>query len=150
MKTIQTTDSKLLPYPLPRIWQAISDLATYSAWWPARIGIKTLLVTDGLIGSRMEVRPHGGPAFYCEVADLKEGKELSLKYTGIYEGTGTWTISEMNGMSRVSYAIDLKIQSLTIRLLATVLPVASIHSKLMVPVLDGLEQYLAKMDSSRK
>jgi hypothetical protein len=148
MREIRTTNSKVLLHPTTRIWEVITDLSNYSSWWPSSIRIKTLCLAEGLIGSRIEVRPYGGQAFCCEVSDLNDGKELTLKYSGIYVGTGIWTITEINGKSRVAYDIELKIQGSLIRLLSSVLPVASIHSKLTEQVLSGLEQYLAKSNST--
>ncbi len=64
-----------------------------------------------------------------------------MKYSGIYVGTGKWTISEINGQSLITYKIDHKIQSNLIRLLSAVLPVATTHFKLMKEVLTGLERF---------
>ena len=128
-----------------QIWKVITDLSTYSAWWPSSIKIKTLRLSNELIGSRIEVRPYGGQAFCCEVSDINDSKELTLKYSGIYTGTGTWTISETDGQSCVTYKIELEIQSTMIRLLSFVFPLASMHSKLMEEVLTGLEQHLGKL-----
>ena len=79
---------------------------------------------------------------------MKMAKEISLKYSGIYSGTGTWTISEINGHSLVTYKIELRIQSTFVRLLSSVLPVARIHSRLMDEVLVGLGHYLGKLKST--
>jgi ribosome-associated toxin RatA of RatAB toxin-antitoxin module len=145
MRNIQTTNSKILPHSAIQIWKVITDLSSYSAWWPSSIKIRTLCLSNELIGSRIEVRPYGGQAFCCEVSSVHDRKELTFKYSGIYSGTGTWTISETNGQSCVTYKIELKIQNTMIRLLSFVLPVASIHSKLMQEVLVGLGQYLGKL-----
>lgn len=146
MKTIRTTSSRDLNYSATKIWKGISELSNYAAWWPSSIEIRSLNNTDALIGSRLEVRPYGGQAFYCEVSSLIDEKQLVLKYSGIYEGTGTWTISRLNGLCRVSYAIDLEIQSKWIRLVSFVLPIAAIHSKLLEQVLAGLDQYLGRLE----
>jgi len=146
MKNIQTTNSKILPHSAMQIWKAIADLSSYSAWWPPSIKIKTLHLSKELIGSRIEVRPYGGQAFCCEVSNINDSKEFTLKYSGIYSGTGIWTIAEINGQSLVTYKIELKIQNTMIRLLSFALPVTSIHSKLMEEVLTGLGQYLGEIE----
>jgi ribosome-associated toxin RatA of RatAB toxin-antitoxin module len=135
MKNIHTINSKILPYTRERIWEVITDLSNYSAWWPSSLKIKTLQLLEGLLGSRIEIRPYGGQAFYCEVSDIDDGIELTMTYTGIYTGTGRWTISEVNEQRCVTYEIELKIESAMIRLLSSVLPVAAIHSHLMEKVL---------------
>jgi ribosome-associated toxin RatA of RatAB toxin-antitoxin module len=142
MKTIHTTNSKVLPHPVMQIWGVITDLSSYPVWWPSSIKIKTLNSSKEIVGTRIEVRPYGGQAFMCEVSDINAGEELSLKYSGVYSGTGVWTISEINGQSRVTYKIELAINSPLIRVLSSVLPVASMHSQLMDEALAGLEHYL--------
>lgn len=77
---------------------------------------------------------------------MNPGKELTLNYSGIYTGTGTWTISEVNSQCLVTYRIELEIQSRLVRLVSSILPVATIHSKLMGKVLTGLEQYLGERE----
>jgi ribosome-associated toxin RatA of RatAB toxin-antitoxin module len=146
MKNIHTINSKTLPYTRARIWKVITDLSNYSAWWPSSLKIKTLHLSEGLLGSRIEIRPYGGQAFYCEVSGIDDSTELTMTYTGIYTGTGRWTISEVNAQRCVTYEIGLKIESTMIRLLSSVLPVASIHSHLMEKVLSGLGQYLEEID----
>lgn len=146
MKNIHTINSQVLPHTRTQIWEVITDLSNYSAWWPSSLNIKTLHVSEGLLGSRIEIRPYGGQAFYCEVSDMHDSTELTMTYNGIYTGTGRWTISEVNGQRRVTYEIELKIQSTLVRLLSSVLPVASIHSHLMEKALSGLGQYLEETD----
>jgi ribosome-associated toxin RatA of RatAB toxin-antitoxin module len=146
MKNIHTINSKILPYARARIWEAITDLPNYSAWWPSSLKIKTLHLSEGLLGSRIEIRPYGGQAFYCEVSGMDYGAELMMAYTGIYTGTGRWTISEVKARRCVTYEIELKIESPVVRLLSSVLPVASIHSHLMEKVLSGLGRYLEEID----
>jgi ribosome-associated toxin RatA of RatAB toxin-antitoxin module len=148
MRNIQTTNSKILPHSAMEVWKVITDLPSYSAWWPPSIKIKTLHLSNELVGSRIELRPYGGQAFFCEVSSINDSKELTLEYSGIYSGTGMWTIFEINGQSCVTYRIELKIQNTMISLLSFVLPVASIHSKLMEEVLTGLGQYLRILKSA--
>jgi ribosome-associated toxin RatA of RatAB toxin-antitoxin module len=146
MKTVHTTNSKVVPYPATRIWDCITDFSNYSSWWPPSIKIKTLRISEGNIGSRIEVRPYGGQAFCCEVSSINDRTELTMAYSGIYSGTGKWTISEVNGQTCVTYEIDLRIESILIRMLSSVLSVTSVHSRLMEEVLSGLTQYLGQID----
>ena len=146
MKNIHTINSKVLPHTRAQIWEVITDLSNYSAWWPSSLKIKTLHLSEGLIGSQIEIRPYGGQAFYCEVSGMDNSSELVMTYTGIYTGTGRWTISEINAQRSVTYEIELKIENIIIRLLSFVLPVTSIHSHLMEKVLSGLGKYLEEME----
>ena len=142
MGTIHTVSSKTVPYPALRVWEVITNVSSYKAWWPSSIKITTLHMTKGLLGSQIEVRPYGGLGFVCEVVDMTRYTELKTKYSGIYTGSGMWTISETNGQSRVTYEITLEIQNRWIRLLSSVLPVTQMHSRLMDGILSGLARYL--------
>jgi len=146
MKNIHTINSKVLPHARTRIWEVITDLSRYSVWWPSSLKIKILHLSEGLIGSRIEIRPYGGQAFYCEVTGVDDSTELTMTYTGIYTGTGRWTISEVKTQRCLTYEIELKIESPMVRMLSFVLPVASIHSHLMEKVLSGLGRYLEEID----
>lgn len=126
-----------------KIWRVITDFSGYQEWWPAPLKTKALRVAEGLIGSRIEIRPYGGKGFVCEVVDVKHDSELRMKYSGIYSGTGVWTISDVNEHCRVTYEIMLEIENFWILLLSSFVPVTKIHSRLMSDVLSGLEQYLA-------
>ena len=150
MKAVHTTNSKVVPYTATQIWDCITDFSNYSAWWPSSLKIKALHLPAGIIGSRIEVRPYGGQAFYCEASGMNAQTELTMTYSGIYSGTGKWTISEVIGQTRVTYEINLTIESTLIRLLSSVLSIASIHSRLMEEVLSGLAQYLGQMDKRTK
>jgi hypothetical protein len=107
-----------------------------------------LQLADGLIGSRIEVRPYGGQPFVCEVVEAICETKLIFRYSGIYDGTGIWKISEVNGQCRVSYEIMLEIRNIWIRMLAVILPVSRIHSRLMMQVLSGLERYLVEINKT--
>jgi ribosome-associated toxin RatA of RatAB toxin-antitoxin module len=124
MKSIHTINSKVLPHTRTRIWEVITDLSNYSVWWPSSLKIRILNLSEGILGSRIEIRPYGGQAFYCEVSGMDNSSELVMTYTGIYTGTGRWTISEVNGQRRVTYEIELKIENTVIRLLSFESPLA--------------------------
>ncbi len=144
MTKIHTINSKILPYPAQHIWRVITDFGGYSEWWPSSLKITLLRVARELIGSRVEVRPYGGQSFICEVVSVIQHEELRMKYSGIYQGTGVWTISQNNEHCHVTYEIFLEVDNLWIRALSSILPVATIHSRLMTKVFSGLERYLAE------
>ena len=148
MTSIQTSDSRDLPFPVDRVWAVVADLPGYPAWWPPSLKVKLLHREAGVLGTRIEVRPYGGQGFICEVSQMRAGERLSMRYSGIYSGSGTWTMAPVGDRCRVTYAIDLRIESRWIRLLARVLPVASIHSRLMGQMLDSLQAHLARQQAS--
>lgn len=142
IELIHTTNSKTLPYPAEEIWGVLTDFANYPKWWPSSIKIKVTRIEPELVHSQIEVKPYGGQRFTCEVTGYSNNSELQMKYSGIYSGTGIWTLSEINGQCSVTYEILLEIESAWIRLLSRILPVAKIHSKLMDEVLSGLDKHV--------
>ena len=99
-------------------------------------------VTPELVGSQVEIKPYGGRAFLCEVEGIRDGSEMSLRYTGVYRGTGVWTIAESGSSSRVVYRIDLEVADPFMKLLSYIVSIPRLHSQLMREVFSGLEGYL--------
>lgn len=147
MRQINAINSVTLPFSTQQIWKTITDITSYPLWWPSTLKITVLNSTQHVIGSRVEVRPYGGLPFFCEFSEYVDNVKLVMKYSGIYSGLGVWTLTEMDGRTKVAYEIDLEINSPFIRLLAYVFPVDKIHYNLMDEVLAGLEKRLKSFTS---
>jgi ribosome-associated toxin RatA of RatAB toxin-antitoxin module len=147
MKQIHSINSITIPFSAQQIWTVLTNIPSYPLWWPSTLKIKVLNATQNVIGSQVEIRPYGGMPFYCEFSQSVEPVKLVMKYSGIYSGLGVWTLSEINGQTKVDYEINLVINNLFIRLLSYVIPVEKIHYKLMNEVLLGLESRLKKITS---
>ena len=144
MRKVQAEDETVIVCPPERIWQAIIDFNSYTKWWPSSVSIAVSRVTPKLVGSQVEIKPYGGRAFLCEVEGIRDGSEMSLRYTGVYRGTGVWTIAEGDGHCRVIYRIDLEVADPFMKLLSYVVSIPRLHSKLMREVFEGLEGYLVR------
>ena len=147
MRQIHSMNSITLPFSAQQIWKIITDITSYSLWWPSTFKIKVLKSTQHVLGSQVEVRPYGGLPFFCEFSECVDNVKLIMKYSGIYSGLGVWTLTEMDGRTKVEYEIDLKINNPFIRLLSYVVPVDKIHYDLMDEVLAGLENRLKSFTS---
>lgn len=147
MQKIHSVNSITLPFSAEAIWEVLTDISSYSLWWPSTLKTKVLNVTQELIGSQIEVRPYGGLPFICAFAASVDHLELTMQYSGIYSGTGIWKLSETNGRTKVDYEINLDINNRFIRLLSYVMPVDKVHYKLMDEVLFGLKNRLESLSS---
>jgi len=145
MKQIHSINSITIPFSARQIWTILTDIPSYPLWWPSTLKIKVLNTTQNIIGSQVEIRPYGGIPFFCEFSQSVEPVKLVMKYSGIYSGLGVWTLSEMNGQTKIDYEIYLEINNLFIRLLSYVVPIEKIHYTLMDKLLFGLESRLKKM-----
>jgi ribosome-associated toxin RatA of RatAB toxin-antitoxin module len=126
------------------IWQAITDFSLYAEWWPSSVKIVVRRNTPELIGSQVQLKPYGGRAFVCEVESIREGAELRLQYSGVYRGTGVWTITAGAGNCRVTYRVDLEIIDPLMKILSYIMSIPRLHSSLMREVFAGLAGYLAQ------
>ena len=144
MRKIQAEDAAVISYPPDRIWQAITDFSSYTKWWPSSVNIVVRRAAPELVCSQVQLRPFGGRAFLCEVESIREGSELRLKYSGVYRGTGVWTIVEGAGNCRVTYRVDLEIADPLMRLLSYIVSIPRLHSNLMKEVFTGLAGYVAR------
>lgn len=138
MRRVQVKDETHMSASPRQVWRVLTDFPSYPQWWPASVRFVVSRVTPGLIGSRFQVRPYGGRGFSLDAESLVERRELRFRYSGIYRGTGVWTLTEVNGGCRVVYEIDLEIVDPTIKVLSYVLPIARLHSWLMRDVFAGL------------
>lgn len=144
MRRTQVTDCRVFSFDAACVFAALIDFESYPKWWPGELRLKVLSVTADLVGSRFEVRPRGG-SFVCEVVTLDDLRELQIRYVdGLHRGTGLWTLRPHEYGTQVCYQIDLEPQGFVPRLLSNVIDFASIHSKGMEKVFDGLQQWLSK------
>ncbi len=144
MRRTQVTDCRVFSFDAACVFAALIDFESYPKWWPGELRLKVLSITTDLVGSRFEVRPRGG-SFVCEVVTLDDPRELQIRYVdGLHRGTGLWTLRPHEHGTQVCYQIDLEPQGFVPRLLSNVIDFASIHSKGMEKVFDGLQQWLSK------
>ena len=144
MRKIQAEDSAVIASAPDRIWQAIADFSSFPQWWPSSVKIVVRRHSPELIGSQVQLKPYGGRAFVCEVESIREGAELRLQYSGVYRGTGVWTITAGEGNCRVTYRVDLEIIDPLMKVLSYIMSIPRLHSSLMREVFAGLAGYLAQ------
>jgi hypothetical protein len=84
------------------------------------------------------------------VVDLVDQQELHVSYVvGLHRRTGLWTLRPHEYGTQLCYQIDLEPKGFLPRLLSNVIDSASIHSKGMEKVFDGLQQWLSKNSGSQ-
>jgi len=144
MRRIHAEDSAVIASPPNLIWRAITDFSLYPKWWPSSVRIVVRRHSPELVDSQVQLRPFGGRAFVCEVESIRDGAELRLQYSGVYRGTGVWTIAAGEENCRVTYRVDLEIVDPLMKLLSYIIPIPRLHSSLMREVFAGLAGYLTQ------
>jgi uncharacterized protein YndB with AHSA1/START domain len=144
MRQTRATDCRTVPFDRTRVYAALVDFGNYPTWWPPKLHLRVLRTTPELVGSRFEVRPHGG-RFVCEVARIVSLKELVIHYVeGVHRGTGFWTLEPTDSGVVLCYRIDLEPQGWLPRLLSDWLDFGRMHSQGMERLFDRLETRLRK------
>lgn len=143
MGTIRATDSIHLPESPEVVFRALADFGGYREWWPRTVRFRVIRLTAEVLGSRFAVRPLGGRGFECEVESADPPRGMKLAYTGIYRGSGCWSLEPSGTGTTVSYRVDLEITDRLTALIARLIDVPALHSRLMTAVLSGLRRHVA-------
>ncbi len=128
------TDKVKLNHRIQLVHEVLSDLNSYALWWPQA-------KFTPLDKEHLKVSPKGPGFFTWEVIE-KSPQKIVLKYKGIFEGTGTWTLEQKGATTHLSYHIELVIKQWLLRFLNRFMPIATLHSKMMPEVFMSLDQYL--------
>lgn len=142
MDRIQARDSRTFNAPSDRILPILLDVSRFHAWWPASIQFSVLKHTPEGLGSEIEIKPFGGNSFCCRIESMDSTRIVMRYFKGIYSGEGIWTLTPVAGGTDVAYAVNLEITSMTVRMLAKMVDVKGLHSKLMNEVFDGLQKMI--------
>jgi len=142
MDRIQARDNRIFNAPPDRILPILLDVSKFHAWWPASIQFSVLKESPGGVGSEVEIKPFGANSFCCRIESMDPSRIVMRYFKGIYSGEGIWTLTTVPNGTDVSYAVNLEITSMTVRMLAKMVDVKALHSKLMNDVFDGLQRML--------
>jgi len=132
---IRVSDRTHINHTNVLIYTVLSDLSTYSAWWP---GAKITKVDDETI----EVSPFGPGSFLWKITQSEENRQVVLSYDGIFSGTGTWSIEKDGAMSWLTYSVSLTIEHGFFKFINKFISINKLHAKMMKKVFIKLDQYL--------
>ena len=101
-----------LAAPRQEVWDVLSDVEDWPAWWPAVQSARELAAGDERrVGSRYRVRwraPAGYPVeFDFTVEEVDEPLLMAGRSRGDLEGSGVWRLMEEDGVTTVTYAWDV-------------------------------------------
>ena len=122
--SVHVSDKVHLNHTDAFIYSMLSDLSTYSRWWPMA---KISEIEEGIF----EVSPLGPGSFTWTVAETVENRKVVLTYDGIFSGHGIWNISNEGAMTHVTYSVSLKIEHGFYKFINKFIPIAKLHSKMM-------------------
>jgi uncharacterized protein YndB with AHSA1/START domain len=142
--SIRATDEIQVTASPAAVYRVLTDFEGYGEWWPPAVKVRALTVVPDVVGSDLEFRPRGGPAFRCRVEQAVPDSLLSLRYhEGPYAGLGIWSLEPVTGGTRVRYSVNLTSEHRMLRFFARFTDLGRSHSRLMGPVLAGLRRVVA-------
>lgn len=143
MRRIIASDAYEYPFSPQLIYQVLADIPGYKNWWPRGVKVKVLEENENKLGSKIEVWASGG-WFRCMTTSLNPPSSVDvLYYAGVVLGESKWTITPLeNGMTKVTYSIDLEPNGVLPRAFSNVVNISTIHSLQFKRVLKSLDRYL--------
>ncbi len=143
MQRIRVKDTAMLDCPKSEIYRAIIDPSSYAHWWPVFIRFRKLDPEPKHPGLRIEIRPFAVSSFRCEIEGIKENEKIAVKYyKGACRGIGLWRMTGNGNKTRITYEIDLAIQSWLVKIATTFIDISWLHSKIIGGAFRGLRHYL--------
>jgi hypothetical protein len=120
-------DEWLIPHPISDVWERLYRLLEYSEWWGQcwlRVKLLTEVTGDGL-GAKTEVLARGRLPYrlrlILEATKIEPPHKISVSARGDLVGTGTWSLSEAEGATRVHFEWIVRAKKPVIRLLSPVI-----------------------------
>lgn len=144
MRRIIASDDYEYPFSQQLIYQVLADIPGYKNWWPRQFRVKLLEKTPNNLDSKIEVWASGG-WFRCKTTSLNPPNRVGITYyQGVVVGDSFWSIEPLdNGMTKVSYSIDLEPHGIIPCLVSNFINISTIHSLQFKRVLRSLHRYLS-------
>ena len=133
-------DEVFVAAPVADVWQVVADVAGYVCWWPRALGLR--VITGGLIGAEVEIKPYNGGAFRCKVTAADPPRSMTMEYLGFVRGRGEWILTGDEAGTRVVYALDTVAEGWPARLVGLFIDLGDMHSAQMRKVFDGMKRRL--------
>lgn len=143
MPKIIASDSVTLTHPVEKVWTVISDIPSYKLWWPKLLNLEINQVNNHIIGTTLKAQPFGGKSFSIRVMEINYPSEIRLEYfEGLYCGYGRWILKNENGMTILTYEVNVDITDSFTKIISYLLPVSRIHSLIFKIIFLNLKKYL--------
>lgn len=145
MGELKATDSVILNYPVDYIYRTVTDIASYSKWWPHEVKSELEYLDPAIIGTRINVQNGPFVKWQSVVTGFKTNRLLAIDYVeGAWIGKTAWRFEETSAGTKLTMEIDIMCNRLWLKAVSRVINLGKMHSKQVKKIFRNLESYLMK------
>ncbi len=144
MGELKAKDSVLLNYPVDYVYRTVTDIASYSKWWPHEVKSELEYLDPAIIGTRINVQNGPFVKWKSVVSGFKTNRLLAIDYVdGAWIGKTAWRFEESAGGTRLTMEIDISCNRLWLKAISKVINLSKMHSKQVARIFANLGKHLA-------
>ncbi len=143
MGELKAKDSVLLNYPVDYVYRTVTDIASYSKWWPHEVKSELEYLDPAIIGTRINVQNGPFVKWKSVVSGFKTNKLLAIDYVdGAWIGKTAWRFEESGGATRLTMEIDINCNRLWLKAVSKVVNLSKMHSRQITRIFANLGKHL--------
>lgn len=143
MGELKAKDSVLLNYPVDYVYRTVTDIASYSKWWPHEVKSELEYLDPAIIGTRINVQNGPFVKWKSVVSGFKTNKLLAIDYVdGAWTGKTAWRFEESGGGTMLTMEIDINCNRLWLKAVSKVVNLSRMHTRQITRIFANLGKHL--------
>ena len=145
MGELKAKDSVILNYPVDYVYRTVTDIASYSKWWPHEVKSELEYLDPAIIGTRINVQNGPFVKWSSVVSGFKTNKLLAIDYVdGAWTGKTAWRFEEIAEGTKLTMEIDISCNRLWLKAVSKVINLSRMHSKQITRIFANLRKHLER------
>lgn len=145
MGELKAKDSVLLNYPVDYVYRTVTDIASYSKWWPHEVKSELEYLDPAIIGTRINVQNGPFVKWKSVVSGFKTNKLLAIDYVdGAWIGKTAWRFEESGGNTQLTMEIDISCNRLWLKAVSKVVNLSRMHTRQITRIFANLGKHLER------
>lgn len=145
MGELKAKDSVTLNYPVDYVYRTVTDIASYSQWWPHEVKSELEYLDPSIIGTRINVQNGPFVKWKSVVTGFKTNKLLAIDYVdGAWIGKTAWRFEETAAGTKLTLEIDISCNRLWLKAVSKVINLSRMHSKQITRIFGNLGKHLER------
>ena len=145
MGELKASDSVLLNYPVDYVYRTVTDIVSYSEWWPHEVKSELEYLDPAIIGTRINVQNGPFVKWKSVISGFRTNRLLAIDYVdGAWTGKTAWRFEETPEGTKLTMEIDINCNRLWLRAVSKVINLSRMHTKQVQGIFRNLNNYLAK------